>query len=269
MPTGSSPDITCYVAEADGRVAGMYKLIPNRPDLGSHVSNASFMVHPDAAGRGIGSVMGRHSLEEARRQGYEAMQFNFVVSTNERAVSLWQRLGFHIVGTLPNAFRHGTRGMVDALVMYRRLDDIVLVFGKERGAATRVRHCAYAVLSGESADGRSCVALVRAREDILLPGGGLDPGEDHRAAVIREIAEECAIRARVTPSLGDAVQIVGGRDGRPVVEKRNRFFSGTIDGTLAREPEHEVLWLSVDEARRTTTNESHRWALTRWQRLNT
>ena len=158
----------------------MYKLTPNRRDLGSHVSNASFMVHPDAAGRGIGSVMGRHSLEEARRQGYEAMQFNFVVSTNERAVSLWQRLGFRIVGTLPNAFRHGTRGMVDALVMYRLLDDIVLVFGKERGAATRVRHCAYAVLSGESADGRSCVALVRAREDILLPGGGLDPGEDHR-----------------------------------------------------------------------------------------
>ena len=125
------------------------------------------------------------------------------------------------------------------------------------------------MLRKESADGHPCIALVRAREDILLPGGGLDPGEDHQTAVIREIAEECAIRARVTPSLGDAVQIVGGRDGKPVVEKHNRFFSGTIEGTLAQEPEHEVLWLRADDARRTATNESHRWALTRWLRLNT
>jgi L-amino acid N-acyltransferase YncA len=110
-----------YVAERGGRVVGTYLLRPNRPGLGSHVSNAAFMVCPSARGLGIGRAMGEHCLDEARRLGYRAMQFNFVVSTNEAAVSLWQRLGFTIVGTLPGAFRHRTRGFVDAYVMFRTL----------------------------------------------------------------------------------------------------------------------------------------------------
>jgi ribosomal protein S18 acetylase RimI-like enzyme len=100
---------------------GTYILRPNRPGLGSHVSNASFMVCPSARGLGVGRAMGEHCLEEARRLGYRAMQFNFVVSTNEAAVKLWQRLGFTIVGTLPGAFRHRTLGFVDAYVMFRTL----------------------------------------------------------------------------------------------------------------------------------------------------
>ena len=81
------------VAEEDGVVVGMYKLTPNRRDLGSHVANASFMVAPLAHGRGIGRAMGEHCLNEARRAGYQAIQFNFVVSTNKGAVHLWQELG--------------------------------------------------------------------------------------------------------------------------------------------------------------------------------
>ncbi len=110
-----------YVAESDGRVVGTYVLRPNRPGLGSHVANASFMVSPSARGLGIGRAMGEHCLDEARRLGYRAMQFNFVVSTNEPAVRLWKRLGFTIVGTLPGAFRHRTLGFVDAYVMFRPL----------------------------------------------------------------------------------------------------------------------------------------------------
>ena len=115
------PGITSFVAEDQGRVVGMYKLIPNRIGRGSHVSNASFMVDPAAHGKGIGHSLGEHCLDEARRQGYDAMQFNFVVSTNAAGVALWKKLGFEIVGTLPKAFDHAALGKVDAYVMHRFL----------------------------------------------------------------------------------------------------------------------------------------------------
>ena len=115
------PGITSFVAELEGSVVGVYKLIPNHSGRGSHVANASFMVDPAAQGRGVGRALGEHCLDEARRQGYDAMQFNFVVSTNAGAVALWKKLGFDIVGTLPKAFDHATLGKVDAYVMFRRL----------------------------------------------------------------------------------------------------------------------------------------------------
>ena len=115
------PGITSFVAEDDGQVVAIYKLIPNRAGRGSHVSNASFMVDPPAQGKGVGRALAEHCLEEARRQGYDAMQFNFVVSTNIAGVSLWKKLGFEIVGTLPKAFRHAALGDVDAYVMHRFL----------------------------------------------------------------------------------------------------------------------------------------------------
>ena len=111
-----------YVAEENGRIVGSYILRDNRPGLGNHVSNAGFMVDPAARGSGVGRAMGEHALSEARRLGYRAMQFNFVISTNESAVHLWQQLGFSIVGTLPGAFRHARKGLVDAYVMFRSLD---------------------------------------------------------------------------------------------------------------------------------------------------
>ena len=115
------PAITSFVAEVEGRVIGMYKLIPNRTGRGSHVANGSFMVDPSAQGRGAGKTMGEHCLDEARRQGYAAMQFNFVVSSNTAGVTLWKKLGFEIIGTLPKAFQHATLGRVDAYVMHRFL----------------------------------------------------------------------------------------------------------------------------------------------------
>lgn len=116
------PGIASWVIEdGNGRLIGMYKLIPNHGGLGSHVANASFMVDPAAQGSGAGRAMGEHCLDQARRAGYEAMQFNFVVSTNTAAVELWKKLGFQIVGTLPKAFRHATLGKVDAYVMFRTL----------------------------------------------------------------------------------------------------------------------------------------------------
>lgn len=119
------PGITSYVAQTDeDGVIGMYKIIANQRDLGSHVANASFMVDPAYGGRGVGRAMGVHCLREARHMGFLAMQFNFVVSTNEAAVALWKTLGFSIVGTLPKVFRHRELGYVDAYVMHRMLDDV-------------------------------------------------------------------------------------------------------------------------------------------------
>jgi L-amino acid N-acyltransferase YncA len=111
----------CYVADRDGIIVGTYILKPSQPSLGSHIANAAFMVAPSARGLGLGRTMGEHCLGEARRLGFRGMQFNFVVSTNEPAVRLWQQLGFDIIGTLPGAFRHSRKGFVDAYVMFRSL----------------------------------------------------------------------------------------------------------------------------------------------------
>ena len=117
-----APGIRTYVAERNGEIAGSYILRANCPGLGDHVANAGFMVDPEARGFGIGRAMAEHCLEEARRLGYRAMQFNFVIATNESAVHLWRELGFSIVGTLPGVFRHASKGLVDAYVMFRWLD---------------------------------------------------------------------------------------------------------------------------------------------------
>jgi L-amino acid N-acyltransferase YncA len=117
----SATDTQTYVAESTGRVVATYILRPNQSGGGSHIANAGFMVAPDARGQGIGRAMGEHCLSEARRLGFRAMQFNFVVSTNESALRLWEDLGFKIVGTLPGAFRHPGKGYVDVYVMFRSL----------------------------------------------------------------------------------------------------------------------------------------------------
>ena len=103
-------DTHTYVAEQDRHVVGTYILRPNQSGGGSHVANAAFMVASNARGQGIGRAMGEHCLREARRLGFRAMQFNFVVSTNEGAIRLWKQLGFEIVGTLPDAFRDPGKG---------------------------------------------------------------------------------------------------------------------------------------------------------------
>ena len=110
-----------FVFEEGGEVLGTYFLQANQPGSGGHVANCGYITAPAARGKGIARAMCLHSLERAREMGFTAMQFNFVVSTNEGAVKLWQSCGFKIVGRLPGAFKHPSRGFVDALVMFRRL----------------------------------------------------------------------------------------------------------------------------------------------------
>jgi L-amino acid N-acyltransferase YncA len=117
-----APGTHTYVAEGAGMaIAGTYILRPNQSGGGSHVANAAFMVPASARGQGIGRAMAEHCLSKARRLGFRAMQFNFVVSTNAAAIRLWQDLGFQVAGTLPGAFHHPEQGYVDAYVMYRSL----------------------------------------------------------------------------------------------------------------------------------------------------
>jgi L-amino acid N-acyltransferase YncA len=116
-------DTHTYVAEQDRQIVGTYILKANQPALGSHVANAAFMIALEARGLGVGRKMGDHCLSEARRLGFRAMQFNFVVSTNEAAIRLWEQLGFETVGNLPGAFRHPERGYVDVYIMFRSLEE--------------------------------------------------------------------------------------------------------------------------------------------------
>ena len=121
-----APDKTIFVAEAtdqgpEAGIVGSYYLKPNSTGPAAHVCNAGYIVHPAARGRGVAQALCRHSIEEARRQRYRAMQYNLVISTNHRAVRLWQHMGFSIVGALPGAFRRPNGDYVDALVMYMSL----------------------------------------------------------------------------------------------------------------------------------------------------
>lgn len=110
-----------YIAQLDGVTVGTYYIKPNQPGLGSHVCNCGYMVTEKARGCGVGSAMCEHSQIEARRLGFQAMQFNLVAASNLDAVKLWQKMGFDIIGTLPKAFNHRRLGLIDAHVMYKRL----------------------------------------------------------------------------------------------------------------------------------------------------
>jgi ribosomal protein S18 acetylase RimI-like enzyme len=116
-----STDHEVFVAEGEGRVLGTYYLHANQRGGGAHVANCGYVTAQDSGGRGVATTMCRHSLKHAAARGFRAMQFNLVVSANERAVRLWLRLGFNVVGTIPQAFEHPLLGYVDALVMYKTL----------------------------------------------------------------------------------------------------------------------------------------------------
>ncbi len=114
-------DKSTFVAELNGELVGTFFLKANQPDQGSHVVNAGFMVSSQAKGQGIGQAMGVFALEEAKRLGFQAMQFNYVVKSNATAVRLWLKLGFEIVGEVPNAFFHPKLGLTNVYVMYRKI----------------------------------------------------------------------------------------------------------------------------------------------------
>jgi ribosomal protein S18 acetylase RimI-like enzyme len=110
-----------YVATLKGKIVGTFVIKDNQPDLGSHIANASLMTAPSNRGQGIGRLMAEYALEEAKRLGYLAMQFNIVISSNFQAVQLWKKMGFEIIGEIPQAFRHQRLGLTNAYIMYRKL----------------------------------------------------------------------------------------------------------------------------------------------------
>lgn len=116
-----APHAHTYVAELDGQVVGTFFMKDNQPTLGAHVANAGYITSTTLAGKGVGSAMCQFSLEEAKRLGYYAMQFNLVVKSNARAVKLWQRMGFEIIGEIPEAFNHSSAGLTNAYIMWRKL----------------------------------------------------------------------------------------------------------------------------------------------------
>jgi ribosomal protein S18 acetylase RimI-like enzyme len=114
-------DKQTYIAIIDSKIVGTFFIKNNQPDLGSHIANAGYMTMPAAFGKGIGKAMGEFSIAEAKRLGYKAMQFNFVIKSNEGAVSLWKKLGFKIIGEIPEAFDHQQDGLINAYIMYRKI----------------------------------------------------------------------------------------------------------------------------------------------------
>lgn len=117
----SSGKRTFVAVDENEKVVGTFYVKANQIGLGAHIANGSYMVSPDARRQGIGRMMGKHSIEEARKLGFHAMQFNFVVKSNEKAVNLWKSLGFEIIGEIPEAFRHKENGLKNAYIMYRKL----------------------------------------------------------------------------------------------------------------------------------------------------
>jgi L-amino acid N-acyltransferase YncA len=115
------PGATFVAVDDDGSVVGSATVYPNRPAAGAHVASASFMVDPGRSGRGAGRLLAEQVIDWARENGFRSMQFNAVVETNTRAVELWKSLGFDVLATVPEAFRHPTEGYVGLLIMYRRL----------------------------------------------------------------------------------------------------------------------------------------------------
>lgn len=115
-------NMTTFVAVDNEKVLGTYIIKANQIDLGNHIANCSYMVSPDAQGKGIGKKLCEHSLKYAKECGYEAVQFNIVVSTNIGAVELWKNFGFKIIGTTPKAFRHQQLGYVNTYIMYKDLE---------------------------------------------------------------------------------------------------------------------------------------------------
>lgn len=116
-----SPEHEVFVAEDAGKMVGTYFLQANQKGGGAHVANCGYITAPWSTGRGIARLMCAHSLSRARERNFRAMQFNFVVSSNNAAIKAWKSMGFEIVGTLPGAFRHPTQGYVDAYVMFLEL----------------------------------------------------------------------------------------------------------------------------------------------------
>ena len=114
-------DKTAFILRVEGQAVGTYYIRPNQPGAGAHICNCGFITAPSARGKGVARRMLDHALIEAKQQGYRAMQFNFVLASNQRALAIWQRNGFATIGRIPQAFLHPKQGYVDALILHRSL----------------------------------------------------------------------------------------------------------------------------------------------------
>jgi len=115
-----APYMKTYVIEEENHVLGTYIIKENQIDLGSHIANCSYMVHPNTQGKGIGKQLCKHSITTARELGYKGIQFNLVVSSNIAAINLWEKFGFKIIGTIPGGFKHLKMGYIDAHIMHKK-----------------------------------------------------------------------------------------------------------------------------------------------------
>ncbi len=171
-----------WVAEDAGELLGAFTLRANHPGRGSHVGTASYFVAQRARRRGVGERLGAHSLERARALGFEALQFNVVISTNTSALRLWRRLGFEVVGELPRAFRHAQQGLVSALILRRDLlpapatpldglvHQAVIASFVERGFAPDVEQLAGTLAQPRQAIEAALERLHRGHGLVLHPG---------------------------------------------------------------------------------------------------
>ncbi len=107
--------------DAGGALVGVYYLRPDQGGPGDHICNAGYVVAEAARGKGLAAALCRQSQDQARAMGFRGMKFNLVVSTNAAAIKAWKKAGMEIIGTVPEAFRHPTRGTVDAHIMFKTL----------------------------------------------------------------------------------------------------------------------------------------------------
>ena len=109
-----------FVAE-DDEILGTYYIRDNQKGGGAHVCNCGFVTNQSSEGKGVATSMLTHALTAAERLGYLAMQFNFVLESNARAVTLWKRHGFNELGRQPRAFQMPDGSYVDALILHKFL----------------------------------------------------------------------------------------------------------------------------------------------------
>ena len=93
------------IEESTGKMVGLYILHPNNVGRCAHIANASYAVAPGARGQGIGRTLVVHSLQTAKESGFLGLQYNAVVTTNETAVHLYEKLGFQRLARIENGFR--------------------------------------------------------------------------------------------------------------------------------------------------------------------
>lgn len=110
-----------YVAIINEKIIGTFLIKSIQPELGSHIGNVSYMIDKSRLVSEIGQIVGEFSVKEAKRLGYEALQLNIVLKNNEKVINIWKKIGFKVIGKIPQAFNYKEIKLVDAYIMYKKL----------------------------------------------------------------------------------------------------------------------------------------------------